>query len=49
MPKVSKKARRFIARWVKHEYVERGRPMRQAQAIAYSKARKAGYKVPKRR
>jgi len=41
----TKAARRYISKWIKHEYVERRRPLRQAIAIAYSKARKRGYNV----
>lgn len=46
--KLTKAAGRYIARKVRilrHE----GVPPKQAVAIAYSKARKRGFKVPKRR
>jgi hypothetical protein len=46
-PKLSKEASKYIA---KHIRIERhaGYPESQAVAIAYSKARKHGYKIPKR-
>jgi len=46
--KITPKARRFIKRKVRvlrHE----GVPEKQAVAIAYSKARKRGFKIPNRR
>ena len=47
MAKLSKKASLFIARNVKQQRDE-GKSEKQAVAIAYSKARKAGFKVPRR-
>ena len=44
----SRKARRFISRTAKRE-IRAGYPQKQAVAIAYSEARRKGYKVPKKR
>lgn len=41
------KARKFIAHKIKKNYTE-GRSLKQSVAIAFTQARKKGYKVPKR-
>lgn len=46
--KISKKASMFIARNIKKQ-LDEGKSQAQAVAIAYSKARARGYKVPKKR
>jgi hypothetical protein len=46
--RMSKKASAFIAREVKRQ-IKHGKPRKRAIAIAYSKARKAGYKIPPRK
>lgn len=42
---VSKKAQKFISKKIRKN-IEEGKPLKQAQAIAYSQARAKGYKVP---
>jgi len=46
--KMSKRASAFIAREAKKQY-KHGKSIKQAVAIAYSKARKKGFKIPQRR
>ncbi len=46
--KLSKKASAFIARETRRQRHE-GKPPRQSVAIAYSKARRHGYKIPRRK
>jgi len=46
--KLSLKAAAFIARHIHKEAVGGKRPIKQAVAIAFSKARKAGFRVPAR-
>ena len=44
---VSKKAQEFISKHIRKE-IRAGVMKKQAIAIAFSKARKAGFKIPKR-
>jgi len=46
--RISPEARRFIARHIAKE-IRAGRPPKQAVAIAFSKARRQGFHVPKLR
>jgi hypothetical protein len=46
--KLSSKAQAYISKAVADE-VASGYPLKQAVAIAYSRARKAGYKIPTKR
>jgi len=45
---MSKRAAAFIAREAKKQY-KHGKKIKQAVAIAYSKARKKGFKIPVKR
>jgi hypothetical protein len=43
-PRPTKKARKYIQKQIKRQ-IEEGKPQNQAIAIAFSKARRKGYKV----
>ena len=45
---MSKKASAFIAREARKQY-KHGKAIKKAIAIAYSKARKKGYKIPRKK